>query len=534
MSGGVKKLTEEELLAQMSSGSDGAAANAERAPERSPWSTGFQNFLSTASAGGSDYLDLLARRHIKGEAVPGGVDEIRAGYKKDAEDSPWAAKGGQIGGAVAQALPVGRIMQGAGMLSKAPGIVGGLLSGGALGTGVGVVNEGARQLDRLGSEESAAKEWKPQESIFNVAKEGAMGAVGGGAAGAVGNLWGRGAGMVANLSPKPLPERVIQGAVSAADDAAKLGYSGPTGLAAHEALRAIKDPAIAREAADTAAAVAGRANRASVRYSSGKLPREEFLEGARAGVRTGAGQASDDAASAATKAAKAADEAAAARDAFKIPRDQTLTSGAHRTVTGDPATRALRDRVLAEERQLFQEQLRRQGFQGPSVGRAATAQVPARSTGTLADILEQAKNDPAILATAQKALKQQFPVYGAADDAAAAATRATTQAGERQATVAGLDALKPALGRQNALKMPEGLPEAGPLAGFSPKRMMIEAGKAVKGFVDDHAIGEAAKRSFDDPLEQYLRRIGHRMPVQQHGELPAYLLTTGLLGEQFR
>jgi len=520
-------MTKEELLAQMKANASGDQGNTTKdEPQRHPVSTATQKFLSTASAGLSDYLDLAARRHLKGEAIPGGVDEIRRGYEKDYTDSPRATTLGAIGGTVAQALPIGRAMQGLGLVSKAPGIVGGMLSGGGLGLGSGVVNEGARQLDRLGSEKSAEAEFSPIQSAYNVAKEGLAGTVGGGVVGGVSNLVGKGAGMIRNLSPKPLREGAIQSVVRDADDIAKLGYAGPGKLGAHEALRTVRDPVVRRELADTAAALEGRVARAGEKYSAGKLPVEQEVDLFREGVRQAAGDRARTTA-AAVGPAKAAAEAARPQ----IARDTPLNPAAYWAAQNNPRLVAARDALVATQRAEAAAAARatNPALTLGDANKAATSQFSPMHVGSLEDVLTNA-TDPAIRKAAQRALRQQDPAFPAAEKAIRGAQKAEKGAATARETVTKLDEIGPRLGRQNAKLEPD-LPNINPnpLSPFTPKRLAIEGFKVAKGVADDAAIGKAARRNYDDELEALLRMIGRRPAWQQFAEPTAYAAGSGLL-----
>src|SRR6188768_3905562 len=70
-----------------------------------------------------------------------------------------------------------------GTAMNAPGIAGGLQSGGMTGIGTGLLKEGVHQADRLGSDKTAKEEFNPISSASRIGLEGGMGLVGGGLGG---------------------------------------------------------------------------------------------------------------------------------------------------------------------------------------------------------------------------------------------------------------------------------------------------------------------------------------------------------------
>ena len=521
-------MTREEILAQMNSGGDSkeAAKDGER---HGALSTGTAKFLSTFTGGGSDYLDMLIQR-MKGKDVD--VDKIREGYRLDEEASPLASTIGGIAGTAAQALPVGRALQGVGLLSKAPGIVGGIKSGAAIGAGTGLFNEAAYQADRLGSDKKAAEEYSLGGSGLRIGKEAIAGAAGGALGGVVGNVFTKGKGMVANTAKEPLDDAVVRAAMREADDAAKLGMTGPGKMGPEEALRAIKDPAMRHGVADTAAALEGRMAQAGEQYSSaqapGLLPKEWSRNQFRDDLYSDVATASRNAAGTAKTAADDAAKATATRSGM---RDLDLDVTGYWAAQGDPALAAARKALVDQQRALMVAQQRAATPPATVAGanKAAAAKYPIHNVGALEDVIADAATAEPIKAAARQALYTQSPAFKAADDATAAMTAAQAAASGKRAHLDDLSDVMGggALGRRMSLNQGQPAPT---LPGWSPTRIALDLAKAGHDKLSKSAVKQSTDRMIDDPLEEILRQIGRRTKKQRITERAAYPILSGILG----
>ena len=465
-------MTKEELLARMQASDNNApaAGGEERA---NAGTAGFTKLMSTATAGGTDYLDLMVRR-ARGEDID--IDRLRDKYRRDYEASPTTSMIGGFAGSAAQALPIGRGMQAVGLLGKmAPGIWGGIKSGAALGTGVGTVNEAARQLDRLGSQRSADEEFSIPGSAFRVGKDIVAGGVGGALGGVVGNLATQGKGMLANMRG-PIPEPVIGAAMREADEAAKLGIAGPGKLGPEEALRAIRDPALRHQAADAAAAFEGRMAQAGKGYTGNELPKEisrnQFRQGLQSRVGREAAEATNVAGRVAADAAAAQTNLAASREAL---RGTPLDIPAFHALHNDPALKAVTKQLLDAQRTQLVGKLQgnpRLEYNKADAMKAARSRYPSNTYG---GVERAAAQDPTVAASADRILRMQNPAFQAADDAAAALARAEFNAMGRQAHQTDLGRVINSTGRLVAQKPPS---VGADLPTLSPTKWVLQAAKA--------------------------------------------------------
>ena len=560
-------MTEAELIARMQASDTAPEVGTREA--RGAFDTGAAKFFNRVTGGRYDYLELLGKQ-ARGEDTAGGVDQVRREAAKDVEANPLSATVGDIGGIAAEALPVTKALSGAGWLAKAPGIWGGVKRGAQIGTGVGVINEAAREADRLGSPTSATRDFLPIGNVFNVLKEGIAGGVGGGVGGLAGNYLTKGAGMIANRLPQPITDNVIAAALAAQKAAERVGLSGPGKLAPQEALRTIKDPALRAQGADAAAALEGLTAKAGRDFQTvgaprgqGMLPAEQeagrFRTDLRARTEGGVNQARVDAAKAATDeaaanaTATAAAQAAAARAAEASAKGAKtpLNVDAEWGILGHPGLKALRDQIVADQRAAAEGMFRSGPTPRPSVSGApytareakklAVVRHPKQTLGVLDEMIEKAA-DPATRTAARQARYAQDPVFKAADDAAQAATQTAARGGQMSALaqanagghagrLASLDDIlqSPGVGRVNAEVGQEASKTGGGLLGFNMAMLIRDIGRVAKDTAERGAVGQAGRRVYADPTEEILRRLGRQTMMQRAVQQTAYPVTHGLL-----
>lgn len=526
-------MTEAELLARMNNRDSGGDGKAPAGEERSNAAvTGISKFLSTVSGGGADYLDMLVRRHLKGEDTD--VDKLREKYARDEEAHPVASLVGGVAGTAAQALPVGRGLQAAGWLSKAPGIWGGVKSGAAIGTGVGTFNEAAKQADRLLSDKSAAEEYSPGGSLLRIGKEAVAGGAGGALGGVVGNLVGRGRGMIANTAKAPLDDATVNAAMGAAKDTGRLGLTGPGKVGPEEALRLIQDPALRHGAADTAAALEGRMAQAGEQYASATHPGMSPKEASRSAFRDNLyGDSADASRAAASTAKTAADDAAKAQATRAGLRGEDLNVPAYWAAQGSPRPGLVdaRKALVDQQRALLvaQQRAATPPATAAAADKAAAAAHPYHNVGALEDVIAAPGIVDPIKDAARKALYEHNPAFKAADDATAAMKTAALNASARKDHLNELgDVLgSGALGRNMALKPNQPAPN---LPGYSPTKIGLDLLKVAHDKLSKGAVKNATDRMIDEPLEEILRQIGRRTAGQRVTERASYPLLSQLIG----
>lgn len=527
-------MTRDELLAKIQAG--GATADDSKAPEGEKRSgalnTGVSKFLSTVSGGGADYLDLLVRRYAHGEDTD--IDKIREGYKRDEEANPMSAMAGSIAGTAAQAIPAAGILNKVGWLSKAPGIIGGVKSGAAIGAGTGAFNEAAYQADRLGSDKKAAEEYSLGGSGLRFGKEVVAGAGGGMLGGVIGNLAGKGRGMIANTAKAPLDEATVQAAMAGAKDTGRLGMTGPGKVGPEEALRLIKDPALRHGAADTAAALEGRMAQAGEQYASKTHPGMSPKEASRSTFRDNLYADSADASSAAAKTARTAAADSKAADAARAGlRGEELNVPAYWAAQGSPRPGLVdaRKALVDQQRALLVAQQRAATPPATvaAADKAAAAAHPYHNVGALEDVIAAPGIVDPIKDAARKALYEHNPAFKAADDATAAMKTAALNASARKGHLDELgDVLQGgALGRQMAQKPNQPAPN---LPGYSPTKIGLDLLKVVHDKLSKGAVKNATDRMIDEPLEEMLRQIGRRTTAQNVTQRASYPLGSYILG----
>src|SRR5215204_72773 len=191
--------------------------------------------LQSLTGGLSDYLEVARRNYLPGfERGDYTVDEIRKEADQLYKDRSGLAFAGDLAGNVAQFAGVGKGINLAARAAQAipkfaggakavatamnaPGITGGITSGGMTGIGTGILKEGARNLDRIGSDKSAREDFNPLGSAARIGLEGGLGALGGGLGGVISNFTGKG--QLAQLQREAIPESEIA-AIKAATDPA--------------------------------------------------------------------------------------------------------------------------------------------------------------------------------------------------------------------------------------------------------------------------------------------------------------------------
>lgn len=530
----------EEIIAenQAERQADQKAQQEKEANRSNPVMTAATKFLSTVSGGGADYLDMLVRRHFHGEDT--NVDKVREKYNEDYEANPMSALAGGIAGTAAQALPMGAGLKAAGVLGKvAPGIVGGLRTGATVGAGVGAANEAAHQLDRFGSDKSAAEDYSGWGSVGRIGKEAIAGAAGGALGGIAGNLFTKGRGMIANMAEAP-SERVVQAALREANDAARLGASGPGKLGPEQALRAIRNPALRQEGADLAAAFEGRMAEAGKGYTGGTVPKADSRAAYQSGVQNRLGQEATDAADVAriagTDAATAQTAEATAKTNLAASHEglrwKPLDTPAFWALQGDPSLKAVTKQLLEADRGRFAGKLTGapHDYSKADAAKLVNARYPSNTYGR---VEQAATSDPTVAGSAEKIMRMQNPAFQAADDATTALAKAQADMARAEATALSkhaqrteLDDILSNAGRAIAQKPP---PVGANLPSLSPTKWAIQAAKAGHDVLAGKAIKNSTDRMVGDPLEEILRQVGKRTGVQRYTEPGVYSVLSGIL-----
>lgn len=475
--------------------------------------------LSTLTGGLSDYLEL-ARRNIGADPKDKvTIDQVRDDANKLYRDRSGLAFGGELAGNAAQFMGVGKginlaargiqaipALAGAGKAigtaMNAPGIAGGLQSGGMTGIGTGLLKEGVHQADRLGSDKTAKEEFNPISSASRIGLEGGMGLVGGGLGGVIGNLSGKG--QLAKLTKEAIPEGDIA-AIKAATDPAKGMGMGPTAaegkLAGHEALRFAGNPKYTGLASD----LEGLTQYASKNATGGRLADEAAGSAARnaptadsfSGLRKEAG----------TRLASA-DTAVS-----NMGKDQ-LTPAAYWSIEGgNPALKQLRDQVLAEARTLSQANLQSGGM-GKTAARAqAVTDNPAQVVEAITRMMPRAKG--ADQQGIRDALELQSPFFKTLH--------------ETQGTARDFTRLQQSLGRQHANAPPDPSPSFGASLFGGPATWAKDALILGKRAAEGGAMKQAGKMNLDLEIEDLLRMIGRRTAGQKvtQGAVSPLLQTFG-------
>jgi len=476
--------------------------------------------LSTLTGGGSDYLEMLRRNIGADEKDKVSVDQVREEANKLYRDRSGLAFGGELAGNAAQFMGVGKginlaargiqaipALAGAGKAigtaMNAPGIAGGLQSGGMTGIGTGLLKEGVHQADRLGSDKTAKEEFNPISSASRIGLEGGMGLVGGGLGGVIGNLSGKG--QLAKLARSEIPEGDIAAIKTATDPAKGMGM-GPTAaegkLAGHEALRFAGNPKYSGLASD----LEGLTQYAGKNATGGRLADEAAGSAARAAPTPGSfSTLRKDAGSRLASTETAIDNAGLGA--------KQLDPAAYWAVQGDPALKGLRDRILQEARTKAQADLQGTGLTKTK----AAAQAARDNPSDVVDALTRAlpRGTAAEQEGLRGALELQSPFFK------------TLHAGQRE--VGDFTRLNRSLGRQHANAPPDPSPSFGASLFGGPATWAKDALILGKRAAEGGAMKRAGQMNLDLEIEDLLRLIGRRTAGQRatQGSVSPLLQTFG-------
>ena len=461
--------------------------------------------LQTLTGGLSDYAEVGRRNYLPGyERSDYTVDEIRKEADKLYKDRSGLALGGDVLGNVlqfggvgkgirlasqaAQAIPKlaagGKAVQTA---MNAPGIVGAAQSGGMQGIGTGLLKEGTHQLDRLGSDKTAAEDFNPLGSAARILGEGALGMAGGLAGGAISNMTGKG--QIAKLGREAIPEADIAAIRAAQAPVAGMGI-GPTAaegkLAGHEALRYAGNPKYTKLASD----LEGLTEFAGKNSTAGRLADEMAGSAARnaptttsfSGLRKEAGT-----------------RLGSAETAVSHMGSKQLDPPAYWAVQGDPALAALRDRALREARIQAQADLQSGGLSKTKAAAQAAKDNPSDVVEALTRALPRgtAPEQQGI----RNALEIQSPFFKTLHEA--------------QRTAGDYTKLHRSLGRQHATGQPDPSPTFGASLFGGPATWAKDALILGKRAAEGSAMRKAGQMNLDEEIAELLKLVGRRRPGQK-------------------
>ena len=475
------------------------------------------SFLQTMSGGLSDYVETFARnRKLQDGQKPFTVDDTREDLQKLFDYHSGVTAPARWAGHVAQWSPAGRVIGGIGKGAQAagaaapkiaaagkwlketmaaPGAVGGLKSGAITGLGLGTAKEAGRQLDRLGSEKSAAEEFRPVQSLVNVGVDTLAGATGGYVGGQLAQVLP--GGQIAKTATAPFSERYMNAARAAEAQGAQMG-TGP--LAGHELARVIADPALRAEGMNAASLLQGLSETASRNMTPKRLPAEIAQEEARS---VAAGPRSFDS----QRAAAQRDVRNA--DAATRPHDtQTLTPDAEAIVHATPGMAAARNAQVAAARNM--------NYNAGAGPRAAVNAANPTQTPAVLRQLERESTDPAIVAAAERALTEQTRLNTRGNPKPGGGEFAQWYAAQR--------ALQPYQHFWDNLGRGHSTPPAqpSPSIGASLQGGVAGVGKDILLILRNIAEGAAHRgagvKNITQPGSQTLGQVGHRTLLQKGGD----------------
>jgi hypothetical protein len=455
-------------------------------------------FLSTMTGGLSDYLELANRNIGADEKDKVTIDQIRKEADQLYKDRSGLAFAGDLAGNVAQFTGVGKGIQlGAkavpalakvATMMAAPGIGAGVGSGALTGVGTGLLKEGAHQIDRLGSDKTAAETFNPLSSAARVGVEGILGGVGGGAGGALASITGKG--QLAKLADKAIPDNEIAAVKAAADKTGSLGLGATAEegkLAGYEALRYAGNPKHAGLASklEGLEQYAGKGN-------TGGMTAEEF---AGLGARNAASPGSFS-----NLRGLANNRLMAAEPLVENLGKDPLAVTFSRATRSDPTLKALRDQVIKEARDLKAAELRAQGLSNTAINKQVAKDHPKHVVETLTEMLPRA-TDPKQQRAIKNALEQQNPAFGNLH-------KAQDEWGQ-------FADLTKSLGRQHATPPPEPSGTIGASLLGGPTQIAKDLAILAKNFAEGSAMKKAgsAQRTMD--IDELLKIIGRRTALQR-------------------
>ena len=496
---------------------------------------GFEAFggkmLSTLTGGLTDYLELARRNIGEPEDKRISIDQLR----KEADELYAARSGlstaGDIAGSVlqftgagkglnllgrgAQAIPA---LAGAGKAltttMNAPGIAGGLKSGLLTGATVGTGKEAIHQADRLGSDKTAAEDFSPFGALGRIAIDTAGGGIGGGIGGQLAAMTGKG--QIAQLAKSRLDDEAIKAAQGASDETLRMGLGGTAGtgkLAAHEAARAVEDPIHKAALADVASKLSGLSAEAGKR-SGGQLPDEALGQAFRTSSTPG---------SFASRAREARADVATGENAVFKMGSKPLNPAAEWDVLGDPALKALRDRLVNEART---------GAQAGGMTKAAAVTAhPSQTVDVLREMSRRAPDEAA-----------QAKILGALDKqtATTAKGKPAPDGGEfaqlRRANevLDDFQRVQRAMGRGHATMPPEPSSTFGASLFGGPATWTKDLAVLAKNALEGGARRRAGQMNLDDRIEELLRQIGQRTTPQKGTEATLSPLLLSIMGNMTR